>query len=227
MPPPWNEKMHVQLLSIKYLLRGGKRIPHYAGDWVKVSRQTAQRWIAAGEACIPGLDDAEAIAGDIGDCGILIRGNARKAAHMRKRYPKLAGVTSGEIGLPFRRTLIWDPDKVTLAPEQAIVGFAQVEQERPEYAAWEMAVMLFGPTAKTFGSKEERAKTKRIIKTLHVPIYNSACFWVRKTDATERFVSAWAEELRNRANEYHAFLRALFRTPVIWCNLPVGWIGIR
>jgi hypothetical protein len=219
--------MHVQLKSTKYILESGKRIPYYPGDWVKVSRQTAQQWIAAGEACIPGLDNAEAIAGNIEDCGILMRGDVRKADHVRKRYPKLAGVTSGKIRLPFRRTLIWDPERVTLAPEQALVGFAQIDRARPEYAAWEMAIMLLGPLAKTFGDKEEREKTRKVIGTLDVPVYNSACFWVRKTGATERFISAWVEELEGKADERHAFLRALFRTSVIWCNLPLGWVDIR
>lgn len=219
--------MHVRLNSSKFIREAGKYRRYEAGDWVNVGRQLALAWIAAGEAGIPGLEKAEAIAGDLGDSGIVALGNVQPARLMRKRYPLLSIKSASAPCVPFQRTLIWWPKKVTLAPEQAIVGFSRVEKSRPEYAAWEVAAMLFGPNAAGFGSAEEKAKTKKVVGDLRVPIFNVHALWIRKTSRAERLMTEWWQEVEGGADRYHAFLRALKRNPLPICTLPVGWVGIR
>lgn len=219
--------MHVRLNVSKFITIAGRKQRFEAGDWVNVGRQTAQAWIAAGEAGIPGLEKAEAIAGDLGNSGIVAIGDVKPARRMKKQYPGLHVQAADAPCVPFERTLIWWPKKQTLAPEQAIVGFSRVEKSRPEYAAWEIAAMLFGPEASGFGNDAEKKETKRVIGSLRIPIFNIHALWVRKTRNTERLISEWWAEVGAGADRYHAFLRALKRNPLPLCVLPVGWVGIR
>jgi len=112
-------------------------------------------------------------------------------------------------------------------PKQALVGFSRIEATRPEYAPWQIAAMLFGPEAATFGSKDERQKTEEVIGVLSIPIYNVFAMWIRRTGTTRRIVKAWWDEVENGADSFHAFLRAFYQNPVPMCTLPVGWVGIR
>jgi hypothetical protein len=220
--------MQIKLLATQYISVGGKLKPHYAGDWVDVSRQTAQRWLAEGSATIPGLDNAQAIAGDLDDCCLLVRGRLAIAKAITSSYWKLdAKVWDGE--LTKKRNLIWNPSQVTLSPEQAIVGLSRIEKTRPEYDAWEVAAMLMSKDAMAlhYGPENERQQTKKAVGDLRIPVYNTAALWVRNTSAVKRLLNEWWAAVEAGADERHAFLRVLKKVPVLICTLPAGWVGIR
>lgn len=214
----------IRLLTIKHISIGGQLKTFHPGDWVKVGRHTARAWIASGEADYPGLDRVEAIVGKCEDCGILVRGDRKAAAHVKR-----VKVVSGEWpALPFGRTLIWKPG-LTLTPAQAVVGFSRIEATRQGYDAWEVAAVLLSDEALAahYGSEKEKQKTEGVIGDLRIPIYDTRAVWMRKTGTTRQLVEAWAAEIEAGANEAHAFLRALYSHPVLVCTLPAGWVGIR
>ena len=220
--------MDVRLNNPKTLRIDGQKVTRQRGDWVKVGRHLALQWIASGEASIPGLEDAEAMAGDLEACMMLIRGSLEIAKTVTRKYWKLS-VEEWTGALPRERNLIWKPDELMLSPDQAVVGFSRVEKLRSEYAAWDVAAMLHGDKAMAshFGSVEEREKTRAVIGDLRIPVYNTAALWVRKSEKTKKLLSAWWREVQAGASERHAFLRALYASPVYICTLPSGWVGIR
>jgi hypothetical protein len=218
----------VRLLTIKHISVAGKLRPFYPGDWVRVGRQTARAWIAAGEADYPGLDKVEAIMGKCKDCGVLVRGDKKAATHILHKYKQIK-ITGGRLpSLPFGRTLLWNPE-LKLTAAQAAVGFSRVESTGAGYDAWEVAAMLLSDRALAahYGPKEEKQKTEAVVGDLRIPVYDTRAVWMRKTDTTRRLIKAWAAEIEAGANEAHAFLRALYSHPVLVCTLPAGWVGIR
>ena len=220
--------MNLRLNVPKVLRVDGKNVTRQPGDWVEVGRHLGQQWLADGSACIPGLDNASAIAGDLTNCAILARGNLAAGEELTIGYTGLmAAEWNG--GLPRLRCLIWQTDALNLKPEQALVGFSRVEATRPEYDAWDVAAMLLDDKAMAshLGSIEEREKTKAAVGDLRIPIYNTAALWVRKSEKTEQLLAAWWREVQAGADERHAFLRALYASPVYICTLPSGWVGIR
>jgi hypothetical protein len=220
--------MQVRLKSVQYISVMGQLKPHYPGDWVDVSRQIAQRWLAEGSATIPGLDNAQAIAGGLEDCCLLVRGKIGQAKAITSSYWKLeAKVWDGK--LTKKRNLIWNPSQVVLSPEQALVGLSRVEKTRPEYDAWEVAVMLMGKNsmAQHYGPENERKQTKKLVGDLRIPVYNTAALWVRNTSAVKRLLREWWAAVEAGEDERHAFLRVLYKVPVLLCTLPAGWVGIR
>lgn len=219
--------MFVRLKVPQRIPEGGKIVLKQVGDWVKVGRQTAEAWIANDVAEIPGLDKAEAIAGTLKDAGVIAIGSLERTKPLKRRYPLLCVESKRRPELLFDRNLLWWTEKISLMPKQALVGFSRIEATRPEYAPWQIAAMLFGPEAATFGSKDERQKTREVIGVLSIPIYNVFAMWIRRTGTTQRIVKAWWEEVENGADSFHAFLRAFYQNPVPMCTLPVGWVGIR
>jgi hypothetical protein len=221
--------MQVKLLTTQYISEGGHKQRYEPGDWVDVGRMTAQQWIAEGAATVPGLDQAEAIVGDLSGCYLMVRGGLRQAQAIASKYHSLT-CEIWDSWLSGERHLIWNPREIKLTPEQAIVGFSRIEKTRPEYDAWEIAVMLQGKEALAvhYGAQVERNKTKKITGDLRIPVYNTAALWVRKTPLTRKLVKLWDTETQAGADERHAFLRALYQVPEILINtLPAGWLGIR
>jgi hypothetical protein len=219
--------MHIRLKSTQYIAKAGKKVRMNPGDWVDVGRQIAETWIAADMAEIPGLDKAEALAGDLENAGVVVIGEMKRAKPIRRKYPQLDIKQMDKPQLLWERNLIWLTNKAYLVPVQALAGFAYIASDRPQYSAWEMAVMLFGPEAKDFGSHAERRKTQKVIGDLKIPIFNVFAFWVKNTAVSRRIISAWWKEVEAGANLQHAFLRAIYPNPVKICTLPVGWAGIR
>lgn len=215
-------------MTTQYISVLGKLVPHYAGDWVDVGRQTAQRWLAEGSATIPGLDNAEAIVGDLGNCCLIVRGKLKQAKVITSSHWRLAAAV-WDGSLAYERNLIWNPAQIVLSPEQALVGFSRIEKTKQGYDAWEVAAMLQGrdAMAQHYGPEDERKKTKRVVGDLRVPVYNTAALWVRNTSAVRRLLRGWWSAVEAGADERHAFLRALYKVPVLLCTLPAGWVGIR
>jgi len=219
--------MFVRLRIPQRITESGRIVLRNAGDWVEVGRQTAEHWIADDIAEIPGLDKVEAIAGTLEDAGVIVIGKLERTKPLKRRFPLLRVKSRHKPELLFERNLLWWTEKISLMPEQALVGFSRIEATRPEYAPWQIAAMLFGSEATHFGSKDERRKTRAVIGDLRIPIYNVHAMWFRKTGATQCVISAWWEEVEDGADVYHAFLRAFYENPVPMCTLPVGWVGIR
>jgi len=221
--------MQVKLLTTQYIVEAGSRRRYEPGDWVNVGRMTAQQWIAEGTATVPGLDQAEAIAGNLENCCLLVRGGIKQARAITSKYRNLkAGIWDDK--LPHERNLLWNPREIGLTPEQAVVGFSLIENTRPDYDAWEVAAMLQGreTLAVHFGPESEREKTKQVISDLRVPVFNTAALWIRKTPLAQRLLKTWWHEIHAGADERHAFLRALYQVPgILISTLPAGWLGIR
>jgi hypothetical protein len=205
----------------------GQRRRYSPGDWVEVGRHVARQWLADGTASLPGLDNAEALAGNLKDCAILVRGGKGYADNIKAKYWKLT-VEKWTGQLIRKRNLIWDPHVINPTPKQAIIGFSHIDSTRDEYAAWDMAVMLgSGVTAKHYGNEGEKAKTEKVIGTLHVPIYNTGLIWMKRTPASKKLLRLWLDEVEAGADEGHAFIRALKQSPVLICTLPSSWLDIR
>jgi hypothetical protein len=220
--------MDVRLNAPKTLRENGRKVTRQRGDWVRVGRHVGLQWIADGSASVPGLENAEAMAGDLEACAVLVRGNVKDGKGITRKYWKV-GLEEWRGKLVRERNLIWRPDFLSLMPDQAIVGFSRVEKTRPEYAAWDVAAMLHTNKAMAahIGSKAEQAKTKAAVGDLRIPIYNTGALWVRKNRKTEKLLAEWWTEVQAGADEQHAFLRALYASPVYICTLPAGWVGIR
>ena len=152
-------------------------------------------------------------------CGVLVRGPAGTTPPASK-----VQATCGELSLPYVQTLIWKPG--TKISRQAIMrGFSRLLSPGDVNQLWEMLAMLVDKDllASSIGSKEERARTLEVVGDLRLPVYDVRLLWVRRTAATERVVARWARELKEGANEQHAFLRALYVERAMLCTLPPVW----
>lgn len=220
--------MQVKLQTTQYIVEAGSRRRYEPGDWVNVGRMTAQQWIAEGAATVPGLDQAEAITGNLSDCCLLVRGGLKAVRYISTKYPHL-NYEVWDSRLPYMRNLLLNPREVKLTPEQALVGFSRIEKTRPDYDAWEVAVMLQGKEtlAVHFGPENERKKTKELIGDARIPVFNTAALWIRQTPASQKLLRLWWREIQAGAEERHAFLRALYQVPLWISTLPADWLGIR
>ena len=152
-------------------------------------------------------------------CGVLVRGPAGTTPPVSKLQ-----ATCGKLSLPYAQTLIWKPG--TKINRQAIMrGFSRLLSPGDVNQLWEMLAMVVDKDllASSVGSKEERARTLEAVGDLRLPVYDVRLLWVRRTAATERVIARWARELKEGANEHHAFLRALYTERAMLCTLPPGW----
>jgi len=204
---------------------GGRSKDYQPGDWFQTGKHHARQLIASGDAIIPKVSTRLEVQG-LDRCGVVVRseqevpldGFESLAEHLRFEY--------GPPAVPFDYTLIWKPP--TPVSKQAVeMGLARLQDFDGEEGAepWEMLAMLVDEDtiAAHVGSKKERAKTKRAVGDLRLPVYGTDLLWVRRTEATVRVIEAWADELMERADEQHAFLRALYGEPVMMCTLPPNW----
>jgi hypothetical protein len=217
-------KVFVQLVTIQNIPnKNGVLVQRQPGDWVAIGKHLARDLLANGDAIIPNADEErEIVIGELDDCGILVRnGYAMEAAALAEKYGlKTAG---GDVALPFPRTLLWSPS-LELTPKQANLGFARVDGS--EYSGWEMAAMLAGNKmlACEVGPEDDRRATREVVGDGRLPVYDVRALWVRRTPQTTRIVAAWAEGMREGADERHAFLRAVYTNPVRLCTLPHRWL---
>lgn len=220
--------MHLRLNETKYVRVKGQIQRYEPGDWVRVGRHLGLQWLAEGSASIPGLENVEALAGDLETCAVLVRGSVALAKPIRSKYWGLS-VQKWSGNLIKERNLVWNPRDIMLTPDQAIVGFARIEKTDGDYDDWDVAAMLLSEQAMAvhFGSKAEKQKTKKIIGDLRVPVYNTAAVWLRNSTRAKQLVTHWWTEIKSGADEYHAFLRAVYSTQPLICTLPAGWVGIR
>lgn len=223
---------YVKLTQAKNIRQAGTLKHFLPGDTVKVGRQTAVEWILDGSAEDPYgqvgpplLDEKQKVQKGF---GIVIRSEpegpqVRRLQHFGK-LEKALRVTYGPPQVPFKYTCIWRPDR-QLTPQLLNYGYLRIVETEDPNSSWDMAAQLKSLTmlARDFGEEEEQDKTKKVIGDLRLPVYDSRLLWVRQTGASLRVIEAWAEELEKGADEYHAFLRALYSKRALLCTLPVDW----
>lgn len=133
-------------------------------------------------------------------------------------------VAYGGARLPFEQTLIWKPP-MEISHVGVMRGFSKLLNVGDIGQAWEMLAMLVDLSllAGKLGDEDERARTLETVGGLRLPVYDVRALWVRRTQATERTIMKWAAEVREGADEQHAFLRAIYTERPMLCTLPPGW----
>lgn len=202
----------------------GKLVPFFPGDWVPIGKHRARELIETGQIELTDTEEArQVLAGDLENCGIVVRGDSQVAVGICEKYSLEA--VGEPIRLEFERTLIWH-SHLRLLPRQVALGFVRIEKQEG-YDSWEMAAMLRGHDllASQYGDAEERGKTREAIGDDRLPVYETGALWIRRTVATEKFLEAWVKELDQDADPEHAFLRALYQNRVLLCTLPARWLS--
>lgn len=218
-------KVWLQAQVVIRVSEGGRPKDYYPGDWFQTGKHHARQLIAAGDAVIPKVSTRLEVQG-FERCGVVVRSEQEVslesfdnlAEHLRFEY--------GPPAVPFDYTLIWKPPAV-ISKQAAEMGLARLQDFDGEEGGepWAMLAMLTAENAIAAytGSRAERDKTERMIGDLRLPVYATDLLWVRRTEATVRVIEVWADELMERADEQHAFLRALYGQPVMMCTLPPNW----
>lgn len=214
--------MWVQLTSTQYITERGLQRAYHPGDWVNVGRQTAALWISRGEARLPEQTRYGKFPGFDGAGLLLLTGDEQLLEGYRQRMSPLAwlSVSRGESrSLPYRRNLILHP-AVKLNPERVAIGMNLL-------LTWELAVPIldYEQLACHIGSEDERSRSGQLLPDLRVPLYDTRLIFARKCKETQLLFDRWEEELAPGGDERHAFLRALYRTPLLVLALPITWTG--
>lgn len=215
--------MWVCLRIRKNIVVDGRMIHYQPGDWVNVGKQWAREWIASGAAYTIDPDDAARTFEPT--AGILFRGTVGDA--WREKLAQISGLQFAfggerEVSLPFTETLIYKPD-FELRLDLLVVGFNLLK-------TWQVAVPLlsYDTLAAQAGTDAEREQTQAVIRDLRVPLRDTRLMFVRRCGATRQLIERWqAGMVADGANEQLAFMRALYITKPLICDLPVEWTGRR
>ena len=200
------------------------------GDWVEVkNRETLARWIADGKCEAPHWLQAQAATAIFSDnCGVLVRSKKSEKVPTAAFGEYKAAISieySTTLSLPFKHTLLWSPSYPLTKPK-LIIGFSLISSGRHGYDSWDMAACLISETmlANSVGGAEERSKTAAVVGDNRLPIYDTRAVWIKRSKKTEAIIAAMQADLEDGADEQHAFLRALYGTPIKLCTLPVKWL---
>lgn len=181
---------------------------YHPGDWLKVSRGQARTWQARGQCDIPNIVTRKSVIPP--DSGVVITKDVPFS------YDGI-GITYGEPGIVFDKTLIWDPS-LAFNKHLLPVGFSLLER-------WEVLVPIcnYNLLAQDIGTEEDRERTRTLTFDLRIPVYDIRMLFVRRSLATENLVRLWSGDTGDRRL---AFLRALYQVkpyilalPNIWCEL--------
>ena len=234
-------KVWVRAIDVLYVNENGQRVTKRAGEWAEVGKHQARMLLASGQAEIPKRDTRNEVQ-EYDQCGVRVRiPLAPLSSHIPwfhradftidiSVFGDLADklvFTQGEPAITHDFTVIWKPS-TPVVPHAVEMGLARLHSfEDTDAEPWEMLAILASETewADSFGSDEERAKTEGAIGDLRIPVYDTNMLWVRKTERTEAVIARWLTELRQGADEQHAFLRALYAEHVLMCTLPANWAG--
>ena len=200
-------------------LGGGYRTYH-PGDWFQVKNMEMRELVEARQIeTTPQVLRAEY---KVDDAGLLLRDGAVKPKDAAT-YGVACQAADG-LTLPWKRTVILARG-ASISTTSIIIGLSRIEAGRG--VGWEMAVMLkdMRRLARDIGPEAEQAKTLDVVGDLRLPVYDTSVLWVRRTEATEDWLAAWAEELADGADEAHSFLRTIYTRRLMLCTLPAGWIG--
>lgn len=214
---PW-----VTLRAIKNLRDKGISKTYHPGDSVQVGRQAAMEWILDGSAVDPfgQMGPPLETTGEIDpNYGVRIRCNeGQMSMEALAGLKERVEISYGPPAVPYQFTFIWRPDKV-ISPQLMNYGFLRIME------SWEMAACLISSKkmARNFGLEEEQRETDKVIGDLRLPVYESRMIWARQGTAAEAVIEDWARQLEEGADEYHAFLRALYTKRAMLCTMPYDW----
>ncbi len=212
--------MYIKLKSIKYIPNEhGTITTYHPGDWVDVGRQTAQLWIAAGDAELLPAQRLELLPAD---CAILVRGAGNVPGNISGIAVERCDFMTS-IALPHSYCLFYTAG-TTLRGDLLHVGFNLLSK-------WDLVVPLWSyqQVAGHLGTEEDRAATREVIRDLRVPAYDTRLVFVRKNDAGESLIALWHDEMTRADLHQHderlAFMRALWIVKPRICAAPVSWVG--
>ncbi len=203
----------VQLLAPKQIEVQGRMRAYSPGDWVRVGKQMALQWVAAGQAYLPESQLPAVI--KPGTCGVLvIAGDVQSA---RARLGSGIEIDAGDPELAWDKTLLWDAG-LPIRPGLVAVGFHVLD-------TWEIAVPLYSydHLALAEGTDDDRERTRLVIRDLRVPLYDTRLVFVKKCAAGEQLLTAWIGEREGGESDRLALLRALYRVKPLVLALPTTW----
>jgi hypothetical protein len=190
------------------------------GDWVNIGRQVGQAWVDTGVAYV--VDTSLQDGGVDPTAGIIIRGSL--SDEWRSRLGEATSLSMlfvdedwrGE--LPFVENLIWRTS-FDFRLDLLLLGFQLLDK-------WQLAVPLWDYTtlAEHVGTAEDRELTRSVIRDLRVPLRDTRLLFVKRCDTTTELIRLWREGSET-GNEQLAFLRALYTTKPLVCDLPASWTG--
>ena len=211
--------MWVRLTSLQHIERSGKLVTFHPGDWIEVGRQQAQLWMSRGDAEVPSYENSDQTQFKSGELGIVITGIADQATiDTFIPFKDRVSVTTGEARLPFNRTLIWD-GACKLRRELMFVGFSLLDTWNIACPLWSYDIL-----ASQVGSVEDREETKKIVRDLRVPLYDTRLMYVKKCEETEELLKVWRNEWKEDGETKLAFLRAFYKVKPLMLALPITWI---
>ena len=201
-------KVWVQLCTTKAIEEQGKMRLYSPGEWVKVGKQLALKWIAAGDAWNFRLGNVAP-----SGCGIAARGKVPEGD-----YLGLPVSTEGD-GLRWPRTLLWDASRLNLRSNILPAGFGLLSK-------WQVVAPVFSydVLARDISSDEDKALTRKIIRDLRVPVYDTRMVFLRRCRDTQRLLALWKQEgERLNGDEKLAFMRAAYAVKPTICAAPSSW----
>lgn len=204
-------KVDVQLKSIKRVMNAhGQDVTRYPGDWVRVGKQHARRWIAEGSAWIPERGQRAQLL--TAACGVVIwNGTDGSEAVLEKG---MHFVHAKRPLLEYHKTMLWQPE-LALKTHMLPVGFSLLDR-------WQIAIPLcdYDTLAMHVGDDGDQARMLELVSDLRMPVYDVRLMFVRRCPDTRRLFDEWNKEPGERRL---AFMRALFRAKPLVLALPTTW----
>jgi len=192
----------------------GRLILYYFGDVINVkNKDLAARLIKEKKA----VDLETEAKGLPNGMGVLVRHEAIIPPWLRALDVQIA---TGDIGLPFAYTLLWD-GRVMPRQEMLVTTFEMLAR-----TGWEVAVPLYSyhRLATAVGTEGDRANTKALIHDLRVPVYRTELIFVERNERTEKLMETWKAETDRGGEERLAFSRAAYMVKPYLLPLPCMWI---
>ena len=199
----------------------GAYTTYQPGDWFECKNQEMRQLVETG--MVDTTPDILRSEYRVSDAGVLLRGMAPEPAGLDK-YGLECKRMKGALSLPWERTVILGKGKSITAPS-IVIGLSRIEAAAD--VDYEMAVMLASQTrlARDVGTEADQRRTLEVLGDLRLPVYDTSVLWVRRTEATEGWLAAWAKELADGSGEQHAFLRTLYTRRILVCTLPARWVA--
>lgn len=213
----------VRLLSVKHISVNGLQKTFQPYDWVEVGKQTAQAWLAAGEADVP--DYASVREGMFPvDAGAIVRGVVPHwlTELLGSEQTQTGGASSA---IPYLYTMYWDTD-LRLRRELIAAGMGVLANPLAR-TSWQLAVPLcdYKTLAVHVGTEAERTQTQAVIRDLRVPVYDTRLMFVRRCEDTQALMNEWdiEREQWRGGDDRLALARALYAVKPLILALPASW----
>lgn len=212
--------MWVKLLTVYSQELNGTTRHKQPGDWIEVGKQQALRMVADRVAEIP-LQSVETRTMLVG-CGVIVTRPELLDEFKDRASPLGVGISISEamdVSLYDRTLLATESCNIN----QGYIGLGLNLLDR-----WEVACPLMNYTtlATNMGTEQDRELTKKVIRDLRVPVYDSRCIFLRKCESSNRLVETWKHEIRQGSGEMDlALLRAIYTVKPLLLALPVTWLN--